>query len=224
MPQAPAQHTARVDHRTGPRRRGEVLYAAIFDAVLAELDEVGYARLTMERIAARARTSKASLYKRWPSRAELVAAAIRHAAETEPEQLPDTGTIRGDVLLLLRRTAQRLAGPFGEAVRGLLVEHLTDPDHTTQVRATLAGSRDRAMHDILIRAVARREIAASALRPSLIGVAPALLAFHFLTHGAPIPDKALTDIVDDILLPLLASAPPDRRAAQHLNTGSTAAT
>ena len=66
------------DHRKGPRRRGEALFQAIYDATLAELVASGYAGMAMERVAARARTSKASLYRRWPSRAELVADAIRH--------------------------------------------------------------------------------------------------------------------------------------------------
>src|SRR5882762_74282 len=58
------------DHRRGPRRRGDALTAAIFDATLAELAEVGYAELTMERVAGRAKASKGSLYRRWSNRAE----------------------------------------------------------------------------------------------------------------------------------------------------------
>src|SRR5262249_60552442 len=60
-----------IDHRKGPRRRGDVLYSAIFEATLDELTDVGYAELRMERIASRARASKGSLYGRWSSRAEL---------------------------------------------------------------------------------------------------------------------------------------------------------
>src|SRR5256885_3312216 len=64
---------------------------------------------SMERIASRAGASKVSLYKRWPSRAELVVAALRHQRR-EPEQAPDTGSLREDVLTLLRRAAARLDG------------------------------------------------------------------------------------------------------------------
>ncbi|MEU4744544.1 helix-turn-helix domain-containing protein, partial [Actinosynnema sp. NPDC023658] len=59
------------DHRKQPRRRGEELNAAIYRATLEELAEVGYAKLTMERVAERARTGKAALYRRWSSRMEL---------------------------------------------------------------------------------------------------------------------------------------------------------
>src|SRR5262245_36185475 len=60
-----------VDHRKGPRRRGDALYAAIFEATLDELATVGYAELKMEHIASRAKASKGSLYRRWSCRAEL---------------------------------------------------------------------------------------------------------------------------------------------------------
>src|ERR687884_1519309 len=102
------------DHRKGPRRRGAALHRAIFEATLDELAEVGYAGLTMERIAERSRTSKASLYRRWPSRAELVADAV-HSTHPDRNELPDTGDLRADVLALLRLAAGRIAGPAGEA-------------------------------------------------------------------------------------------------------------
>lgn len=195
------------DHRTRPRRRGEVLYAAIFEATLAELAEVGYSRLAMERIAARARTSKASLYTRWPNRAELVVAALRHR-HGGPEPVPDTGSLREDVLTLLRRGAARLDGIFGEAVRGLMAETLTDPDRTASIRGNMFVARDRIMREILDRAVDRGEISATAVTPRVVGLAPALVDHHFLIHGAPIPDELLTDIVDEILLPLLTTDKP----------------
>jgi len=197
-----------VDHRRLPRRRGHVLEGAILDAALAELTEVGYARLAMERVAARARTSKASLYKRWPTRAELVTAALRrHRGPADPA--PDTGSLREDVLTLLRRGAASLEGPFGEVVRGLMVETLTEPDQTASVRATMFVSRDRLMREILDRAAARGDIPATAIKPQLISLAPALVDHHFLIHGTPIPDEVLTGIIDDILLPLLHATPHD---------------
>src|SRR5262249_38301928 len=120
---------------------GEVLEAAILDATLAELAEVGYARLAMERIAARAHTSKASLYKRWPNRVELVVAALRHHRGAA-DPAPDTGSLREDVLTLLRRGAALLDGLFGQVVRGLMVETLTDPERTRSMRANMFVSRD----------------------------------------------------------------------------------
>ncbi|HKN98582.1 MAG TPA: TetR/AcrR family transcriptional regulator [Pseudonocardiaceae bacterium] len=194
-----------VDHRKGPRRRGEALYSAIFDATLAELAEVGYWRLAMERVAARAHASKASLYKRWPNRAELVIAALHHQGG-EPDPAPDTGSLREDVLTLLRRGAQRLDSLFGEAARGLMAENLTNPERTANLRANMFTGRNRLMREILERAVARGDIPEAAIKPHLIEFAPALVDHHFLIHGAPIPDHVLRHIVDDILLPALTNA------------------
>jgi AcrR family transcriptional regulator len=192
-------------HRGPPRRRGEELYAAIFEATMAELAEVGYSRLAMERIAARARASKMSLYKRWPNRAELVVAALRHQAG-DPEPAPDTGNLRDDVLTFLRRGAARLDGIFGEVARGLMAETLTDPDRTAGLRANMFTTRDRLMREILDHAAARGDIPPAAITPQVIGLAPALVDHHFLIHGAPIPDEVLTGIVDNVLLPLLTAA------------------
>lgn len=191
------------DHRKGPRRRGEVLEAAILDAALAELAEVGYWGMTMQSVAARARTSKASLYKRWPNRAEMVVAALRHRGGGEPMATPDTGSLREDVLCVLRRGAESLNGLFGEAARGLMAENLTNPEDTANVRAHMFTGRDKLMREILERAAARGEIPAEAIKPPLIGFAPALVDRHFMVYGAPIRDELLTSIVDDLLLPLL---------------------
>lgn len=192
-------------HRGQPRRRGEELYAAIFEATLAEMAEVGYSRLAMERVAARAGASKVSLYRRWPNRAELVVAALRHHYRG-PETIPDTGNLRDDALALLRLGATRLNGVFGEAARGLMAESLTDPDRTASLRANMFTARNRLMREILDRAAARGDISPAAVTPQLIELAPALVDHYFLMHGAPVPDEVLTGIVDNVLLPLLTAA------------------
>lgn len=188
----------------GQRRRGDELYAAIFNATLAELSEVGYSRMVIERIAARAGASKASIYRHWPTRAELVRAALRHHYRT-PETLPDTGNLREDALALLRLGAERLNGVFGEAARGLVAESLTDPD-SSSLRASMFLTRNRLMGEILERAAARGEISRAAITPRVIEVATALVDHHFLMRGTPIPDEVLTGIVDDVLLPLVSAA------------------
>jgi AcrR family transcriptional regulator len=205
-----------VDHRTLPRRRGEALYAAIFDAALAELTEVGYARLTMERVAARARTSKASLYKRWPGRADLVLAALRHR-RGEPSPTPDTGSLHGDVLALLRAGAAQLNGLMGDVVRGLMAEGLGEATPIATVRTTMFDTRNRRMTEVLERAAARGEIRAEAITPRYVAVASALVDHHFLFYGAPIADDVLTGIVDDVLLPLL-TRPADSTSLEETST------
>ncbi len=190
-----------VDHRKGPRRRGDVLYSAIFDATLDELTEVGYAELRMERIAARARASKGSLYRRWSSRAELVADAIYHAfpAKREP---PDTGSVREDLLGCLRSFAGLLNGPSGEAIRGLMAETIRNPDLMDAIRIRLIDPGISGFLDILRRGAARGEVRPGALTLRIASVGPDLLRQHFLIYRS-IPDQVLTEIVDDVIMPLI---------------------
>lgn len=190
------------DHRRQPRRRGEALNAAIFQATLDELAEVGYAGLTMERVAERARASKASLYRRWPSRIELAMDAVYHALP-DPASPPDTGSLRGDLLATLRRNAELLAGPAGEAMRGLLSEALGDEARASRIRQNSQGATRRTMQEIANRAVARGEIEPAAITPRRLDAGPAILRHYFLFGGVPIPDEVIVGIVDEVLVPLL---------------------
>ncbi|HLM21688.1 MAG TPA: TetR/AcrR family transcriptional regulator [Propionibacteriaceae bacterium] len=189
------------DHRTLPRRRGDVLNSAIFEATLDELAEVGYTKLTMERVAARAGASKASVYRRWPSRMELVLDAVHHLAP-DPTDTPDTGSLRGDALAFMRAAAKLLAGPGGEALRGLLGDALADPSRTLELRRHSRGTGHRIMQEIVQRAAARGEINSAAITPLRLDVAQAMLREQFLFHGPPIPDAVIVEIVDETVLPL----------------------
>ncbi|HEX5907738.1 MAG TPA: TetR/AcrR family transcriptional regulator [Propionibacteriaceae bacterium] len=189
------------DHRTLPRRRGDVLNSAIFEATLDELAEVGYAKLTMEKVAARAGASKASVYRRWPSRMELVLDAVHHLAP-DPTETPDTGSLRGDALAFMRAAAKLLSGPGGEALRGLLGDALADPSRTLELRRHSRGTGHRIMQEIVQRAAARGEINPAAITPRRLDVAQAMLREQFLFHGPPIPDAVIVEIVDETVLPL----------------------
>src|SRR5580704_12052178 len=87
--------------RIRQRRRGEELEAELLEAAWQELVEVGFARLTMESVAARAKTGVAVLYRRWPNKDELVLAAIRQRGAMDQLEVPDTGSLRGDMIELL---------------------------------------------------------------------------------------------------------------------------
>ncbi|MFI1586009.1 TetR/AcrR family transcriptional regulator [Embleya sp. NPDC020630] len=197
-----------VDHRKGPRRRGEELENAILTATLAELMDFGYAGLTMERVAARARTGKATLYRRWPSRAELAMDACKLIGVGEGEP-PDTGDLRADVLALLREMAAKLAGPLGGILRGLLAETTHDPELARLVRERMHTVGPERTRRVLERAVERGEIDPAVPTSRRAGVATDLLRNEFLLFGAPIADEVVIDIVDDVYLPLvrMRSAP-----------------
>jgi AcrR family transcriptional regulator len=201
-PAAPEVETpAGRDHRRGSRRRGEKLHSAICAATLAELMDVGYAELTMKGVARRASASKGSLYRRWSSRAELVADAVQHAVPVVLE-VADTGSVRDDVLDFLRRIAAVLNGPTGEAVRGLIIETVGDPELRAVVRARFIEPATECMLEALRRGVVRGEVRPAALTPLVANVGPAVLREQVLLGGAPIPDELLVEIVDTVVVPL----------------------
>lgn len=185
-----------------PRRRGEALIAAILRATIEELSEVGYPALTMEGVAARAGAGKGSLYRRWPTRADLVADAVRHVMPqfTVP---PDDGGLRAQLLAVLRQCADEMHGPSGQAARGLIAEGLRHPDLLRIIRQ-LAGEKVCVPSlEVLRRGVVRGEVRAGALTPRVAAVGTDLLFLHYLLHGSPIADEVLVEIVDEVLLPLV---------------------
>jgi AcrR family transcriptional regulator len=185
-----------VEEERGRRRRGAVLETAILDATWEELAAVGYAQLTMEGVAARAGTGKQVLYRRWRNRAELVLAAVRHRVTSITESIPDTGDLRGDVMALLQRVAQRYREMGPDVAHGLLAEvHDLEPEFRYPLEA--------AMTTVLKRAVERGEIRSDAVTPR-IAVLPVDLVRHeiLLTHR-PVSEHTMTEIVDDVFLPLV---------------------
>ena len=158
----------REDHRARPRRRGRALDKAILNATVAEIEISGYAGLSMERVAERARASKASLYRRWPSKVELVMDAI-YDLLPDPAATADTGSLRGDLLALLRSAAEMLAGPGGTAIRGLISEALRDPGQAAQLRRYTRGRSLAEMREVVQRAMERGELPRGTITDSPAG-------------------------------------------------------
>jgi AcrR family transcriptional regulator len=183
-----------------------VLREAIFAATLAELSEVGYAKLSMEQVAARAQTSKSTLYHRWTGRVELVVDAIGHTLPTFAPPA-DTGELRADLRAVLAQIADQMCGPTGEAVRGLFVEAFRDPELMAVIRAHFDDPVEPLMFEVLRRGAVRGEVRPGALTPRIARVGPELLRQHVLVHGAPVADAVIIEIVDEVLVPLIRAHP-----------------
>lgn len=205
------------DHRKLPRRRGAALNSAIFEAVRAEIAESGYAALTMDSVAERARASKASIYRRWPGRAALVLEAA-YDAMPSPASVPDTGSLRGDALAVLRHVAQQLQGTVGQAMRGLLGEALQNPAVAAEIHDYARGNGVKVMRAIIEQAVARGECDPALATACKIEAGPALLRQRFIFSAAPIEDDYLVQVVDEVMLPLLGVSPPGAPPSYSVRT------
>jgi AcrR family transcriptional regulator len=185
------------------RRRGASLEAAILEAAWEELVAVGYPALTMEAVATRAHASKPVLYRRWSNRLELVLAAVRHHAKIASTEVPDTGSLRGDVLALLREVSERSADLAG-LLSFLIVEYYRTtglPPSLLRERM-LAGGSGR-MDVILRRAVERGEIREDQLNSRVVQLPFDLLRHDLIMTQTRISDAGIVEIVDEVFLPLL---------------------
>jgi len=174
---------------------------AILHATLELLSERGYDDLTMERVAARAGTSKATVYRRWTSKRDLVAAAVR-VQQGEPEPVVDTGSLRGDLLALCRRLVGMLERSQGGVVVALLTGAAQDPRLGELLESTAGHTGARLPVEVVERAVARGELPDGA-RPYVFDeVAGSVLVMRALT-GAPVLTAHLEHLVDTVLVPAL---------------------
>ena len=178
------------------RRRGAELESSILEAVWAELTENGYSRLTMEGVAARAQTGKQVLYRRWPSRSALVIAAVRDRTGSIVDRVPDTGSLRGDAVALLRHMAQRQRELGVEVIRGLMLEYEGMDQDSINAMSELWRS-------VVERAARRGEIGDAPVPGHVIGVLSDLLRYRMLVSAEEIPDEMIEKLVDDVFLPLI---------------------
>jgi AcrR family transcriptional regulator len=216
MNEQPTPGSTPQPRRAPSRRRGAALEQAILRAAMDELVENGYAGMTMERVAQRAGTNKNAIYRRWPTRAALAIAAYRQFVATN-SQIPDTGSLRGDALEMLRRANSMFSSPIGGILRALLAGARDDPQLLAQLQERTGDAGSAAWLTILARAVSRGEVRPEALHPRVATVAVVLLRDEFITRGYPsVPDSVLVEIIDEVYLPLLRGRGADRPTRSRL--------
>jgi AcrR family transcriptional regulator len=196
---------------TGPsRRRGAVLEEAILDATVRELSATGYSGLTMDGVARRAGTGKAALYRRWPSKRDMVLDALARTV-VEGDVAP-SDSVRDDLLGALVVMADALGRRGGGPGLDVLMQVLGEPELRTAFATRVIEPRMRRLRQVVRRATGRRPDAPGPAVTALIARAgPALVLQTFLLTGRPPARAELFRIVDAILLPLLdAPRPPPR--------------
>lgn len=194
---------------TRPRVEGE-REDEILDATVELLIEAGYDRLTMDAVAKKARASKATLYRRWESKASLVVEALIRAKQSPHIGEHDTGSLRGDLLSTF--CGHEGINESATQVMGSVITALsTDPEFAEQFRDKFIAPKVAITAGIYARAQARGEISADidleVIGPALAGI---LLHRTFIL-GVPPDDATIERVVDHVILP----------AVQHPSCGGT---
>ncbi|NPD14967.1 TetR/AcrR family transcriptional regulator [Xinfangfangia sp. D13-10-4-6] len=183
------------------RRRGAALEEAILDATWEELASHGYESLTLEAVARRAGTSRPVLSRRWDSLSKLASAAIARYAIQNPIDVPDLGSLREELLMLLRQVARRSSPKL---VR-LIYEMRKDLEDAFSSFADIRSQVGRAGYptqQILDRAIARGEVAPERITPRLLRLPVDLARHEMMITFQPLSEPDIYEIVDDIVLPL----------------------
>jgi len=186
------------------RRRGADLETVLLDATWAEFRAVGFNDLTLEAVAQRAGTSRAVLYRRWPGKVEMVAAAARRAIQRDRGPAPQpTGSLREDLLALLRWANRSDVGALIEATQSLgaflAAEGLTFAD----IRNSLVRGGASVAFSPIDLAIARGEVDPEIVTPRVMSLAFDLFRHEVILNGQLPSDQTLCEIVDEVVVPLL---------------------
>ncbi|MCX4515232.1 MULTISPECIES: TetR/AcrR family transcriptional regulator [Streptomyces] len=186
------------------RRRGPVLERAILDAALEQLSTVGWGGLTMEGVAAGAQTGKAAVYRRWPSKEDLVEDALR-AGLPSLEDAPDHGSVREDLYQLCRRMRTAMYSKPGFALRAVL--HECDASTAERFHALIVSGviepSVRLFRQVVDRGVERGDVRPDALDDMVFDVIPAMMMYRSKVCGSEWGDADIAEMIDRVMVPLL---------------------
>jgi AcrR family transcriptional regulator len=182
--------------RRAGRPRDPRVHEAILRATAELLGEGGYAKLAIDGVAQRAMVTRQSIYRRWPTKLELVAELLHEVSDAAP--LPDTGSLRGDLLELYRLYARNLRTPGGPIIPGLVAESMHDPELASIIDTYTSERRTRAMK-IFERAVARGEMDPSFDPGLLIDMVSGFFWYRKLLRRRPIRADQAALFVDALL-------------------------
>jgi AcrR family transcriptional regulator len=186
---------------TGPRAQARE--QAILDAALELLMEVGYDRLSMDALAERARAGKATIYRHWSGKAQVVAEAVRRMKSEHRQEFPSTGSLRGDLHAALFQMCCSFSDTDSAILIGVLSAMRCDQELAELVRNQMLEAKKGEFDDIVERAVRRGELPPGSTAERVEEVIPALFMTRLVILGQPIDDEYATHVVDDIVLPML---------------------
>jgi AcrR family transcriptional regulator len=186
------------------RRHGAELENALLEAAWDELTDRGYDSFTIDAVAVRAHTSRAVLYRRWPTKQDLVKAAIAGRGFQQTLEIPDTGSLRGDLIEFMNLANGSRAQKGLVLVTRLGAFYSDTGANLTDLRSGLMQVRSDAIDHMLRRAADRGEIDPAKLTPRIRRVAFDLFLYELMITLKPVPQGTISEIVDEIFLPLVA--------------------
>ena len=185
------------------RKRDHTRDPEILDAALDVLAETGYDGMTIEMVATRAKAGKATLYRRWPSKPELVidAVACMKSSGIDFDNLPDTGTLRGDLVAMVKAPSIRDAERKMKVMAGIVSMLAGNPELAETARQALIEPRAAVNRIFFTRAIERGEISADLDVEMLCLIGPAMASYRTLMLRKPVDREYLMSIIDRIVLP-----------------------
>jgi AcrR family transcriptional regulator len=192
------------------RKRDHTRDADILDAAIDVLAETGYDGMTVDMVAARAKAGKATLYRRWPSKAELVidAVACLKKNDLEAANIPDTGTLRGDLIAMIRTPSIQDADRKLRVMAGLASMISRSPELAVAAREAIVAPRITLNRMFLQRAVDRGEISTDADLDLVATISPSMVTYRALMLGVPATREFLVTLIDDVILPAVGLRAP----------------
>lgn len=185
------------------RKRDHTRDPEILEAALDVLAEVGYDGMTIDMVAARAKAGKATLYRRWSSKAHLVLDAVvcMKSRDIDLDALPDTGTLRGDLIAMIKTPSIRESERKLKVMAGIASMIARSPELAAAAQNALVEPRASINRVFFRRAIERGEIPADADVEQLCMISPAMVAYRVLMLGKPVDREFLVSTIDRIVLP-----------------------
>ena len=185
------------------RRRDHTRDAEILEAAIEVLSETGYDGMTVDMVAARAKAGKATVYRRWSSKSELVVDAIAclKKNDLDLENVPDTGSLRGDLVAMIRPHTIEDGEKKLQVMAGITSMLARNPELVDAVTAAIVEPRASLNRLLMRRAIDRGEIAADTDVDTLAMIMPSMTAYRVLILQKPVDREFLLSLIDGILLP-----------------------
>jgi AcrR family transcriptional regulator len=192
------------------RKRDHTRDPEILDAALAVLAETGYDGMTLDMVAARAKAGKATLYRRWSSKGELVldAVACMKNSDIDYAQLPDTGTLRGDLVAMIKPHSIEDGEKKLQIMAGLMSMLSRAPELAQAANAAIVEPRASVNRILMRRAIDRGEISADCDIETLSLISPSMAAYRVLILRKPVDRKFLISLIDGVVLPAVGLGGP----------------